>query len=388
MSVRPGFRQTRWPDAAHGLALCILAVVAVVMLDSAVHALLAQTPFGGPRPSAEPQVGGIVGWLLSKQSEFYREMSATIRAAKSDGSAVWTLLAISFAYGIFHAAGPGHGKAVISSYLVANQETARRGIVLSFASALMQSLIAVVIVAICAWLLNATAKTMCGAERIIEIASYALIAAFGARLVWTKGGGFFRALQRPLLAPAMALAPAAPADHAGHGHDHHHQDHSHAHAQIHVHVAHHDHEHRHDSHGHDDGHGHVHDEHCGHSHGPMPSELAGPGGWRRGFGAIFAVATSPCSGALPVLVFALAQGLFWAGIAATFVMGLGTAITVATIAVIAVSAKDLARRLSAGREGGGALIMRGVEFGAAGLVLLFGVGLLLGYIAAERVTCL
>ena len=73
-------------------------------------------------------------------------MSATIRAAKSDGSAVWTLLAISFAYGIFHAAGPGHGKAVISSYLVANQETARRGIVLSFASALMQSLVAVVIV--------------------------------------------------------------------------------------------------------------------------------------------------------------------------------------------------------------------------------------------------
>jgi nickel/cobalt exporter len=106
-----------------------------------------------------------------KQSEFYREMSATIRAAKSDGSAVWTLLAISFAYGIFHAAGPGHGKAVISSYLVANQETARRGIVLSFASALMQALVAVAIVGICAWLLNATAKTMCGAEKAIEIAA-------------------------------------------------------------------------------------------------------------------------------------------------------------------------------------------------------------------------
>ena len=96
----------------------------------------------------------------------------------------------------------------------------------------------------------------------------------------------------------------------------------------------------------------------------------------------------PCSGAILVLVFALAQGMFWAGIAATFVMGLGTAITVATIAVIAVSAKDLARRLSGASEGGGALIMRGVEFGAAGLVLLFGVGLLFGYIAAERVTCL
>ncbi len=86
-------------------------------------------------------------------------------------------------------------------------------------------------------------------------------------------------------------------------------------------------------------------------------------------------------------MFALAQGLFWTGVAATFVMGLGTAITVAAIAIVAVSAKGLARRMAAGREGGGALLMRGVEFGAAGLVLLFGVGLLLGYVAAERVTC-
>jgi nickel/cobalt transporter (NicO) family protein len=373
---------------ARMLTIFVAAAVMMLALDSVINAAMAQNPFGAPRPAAaEPQVGGIVGWLLAKQSEFYREMSATIRAAKSDGSAVWTLLAISFAYGIFHAAGPGHGKAVISSYLVANQETARRGIVLSFASALMQALVAVLIVGIFAWLLNATARTMCGAEKVIEIASYALIAAFGSRLVWTKGSGFMRALQAQHPLPAMALASsAAHHDHAG---DHHH-DHSHAHAeahaQAHAHVAHHDHADGHDDHGHD--HGHVHDEHCGHSHGPAPSELAGPGGWRRGFGAIFAVGVRPCSGAILVLVFALAQGLFWAGIAATFVMGLGTAITVATIAVIAVSAKDLARRLSAGREGGGVLIMRGLEFGAAGLVLLFGIGLLLGYIAAERVTCL
>jgi nickel/cobalt transporter (NicO) family protein len=368
---------------AHTLAVGVTVAVMMLAFDSAVHVVMAQNPFGGPRPSAEPQVGGIVGWLLTKQSEFYREMSSTIRAAKSDGTAVWTLLVISFAYGIFHAAGPGHGKAVISSYLVANQETARRGIALSFASALMQSLVAVAIVAVCAWLLNATAKTMCGAERVIEIASYALIAVFGARLVWTKGGGFFRALQarQPALTPALALAGHH--DHS-HGHDHHHHDHSHAHA----HVAHHDHGHDHDEHDHHHGHDHVHDEHCGHSHGPEPSELAGPGGWRRGLSAIFTVGIRPCSGAILVLVFALAQGLFWAGIAATLVMGLGTAITVATIAVIAVSAKDVARRLSAGGEGGGALVMRGLEFGAAGLVLLFGVGLLFGYIAAERVTCL
>jgi nickel/cobalt exporter len=355
---------------ARGLAITAAAIAAVIVFDAALHALLAQNPFGGPRPAAEPPVGGIIGWILAKQSEFYREMSGTIRAAKSDGSAVWTLLGISFAYGIFHAAGPGHGKAVISSYLVANEETARRGIVLSFASALLQALVAVAIVAVFAWLLSATARTMCSAEKAIEIASYGLIAAFGARLVWTKGGAFMRALQAK---PAMAMAAA---HHHDHGHVHHHHDHDH---------HHHDHVHSHD---HSHSHGHVHDEHCGHSHGPTPDQLAGPGGWQRGLGAIFAVGLRPCSGAILVLVFSLAQGLFWAGIAATFVMGLGTAITVATIAVIAVSAKGLARRLSAGREGGGALIMRGIEFGAAGLVLLFGLGLLFGYLAAERATCL
>jgi ABC-type nickel/cobalt efflux system permease component RcnA len=330
----------------HVLAASAALIALVVAVDAAMHIAAAQTPFGGPRPAPEPQIGGFVGWLLAKQSEFYREMSATIRAAKSDGSAVWTLLAISFAYGIFHAAGPGHGKAVISSYLVANQETAWRGIVLSLASALMQALVAVAIVAVGAWLMNVTARTMCGAEKTIEIASYALIALFGARLVWTKGGAFMAALQteRPILVVAA----------------HHHHDHDHD---------------------------HVHDDHCGHSHGPLPGELAGPGGWRRGLAAILTVGIRPCSGAILVLVFALAQGLFWAGIAATFVMGLGTAITVATIAVVAVFAKDVARRLSAGRNGGGVLVMRGIEFGAAGLVLLFGAGLLFGYVAAERTTC-
>src|SRR5205085_2423277 len=228
------------PRLAHHLAIFVIALAAMLTLDGVIHAALAQNPFGGPRKAAEPQIGGIVGWLLAKQSEFYREMSTTIRAAKSDGSAVWTLLVISFAYGIFHAAGPGHGKAVISSYLVANQETAWRGIVLSFVSALLQALVAVLLVGIGAWLLNVTAQTMCGAEKAIEIASYGLIAAFGARLVWTKGGAFMRDLQAPRAEPA--LAAAHPHDH-GHHHHHGHDDHGHGH----------------DHHHHDHDPGHVHD---------------------------------------------------------------------------------------------------------------------------------
>jgi nickel/cobalt exporter len=343
---------------AAGVALLVLLVAAGLDL---AHA---QTPFGVPRPPTSPpapRADGVAGWLLAKQSEFYRAMSGLIRAAKSDGSAVWSLLGLSFMYGVFHAAGPGHGKAVISSYLVANEETWRRGVVLSFASALLQAIVAVALVGIAAALLNATAKAMGDAVRWIEIVSYSLIALVGARLTWVKGRGFVAALR----------GEASSRDHAHH-HDHAH-DHAHAHAQ-------HDHgHHREAKHAH-----HGHDDHAGHAHGPEPQELAGPGGWQRGLSAIVAVGLRPCSGAILVLVFALAQGLFWAGIASTFVMGLGTAITVAAIATFAVGAKVIAKRIAAHGEGKGVLMLRGVEVLAALLVFVFGVALLAGYMASER----
>ena len=81
--------------------------------------------------------------------------------------------------------------------------------------------------------------------------------------------------------------------------------------------------------------------------GRSPLELAGPGGWKRGLTAIVAVGLRPCSGAILILVYTLAQGLFWAGVAATFIMGLGTAITVAVLATLAVNAQGLARRFAA-----------------------------------------
>ena len=152
----------------------------------------------------------------------------------------------------------------------------------------------------------------------------------------------------------------------------------------------------HDSHGHDSDHScsnahahhhHDHDDHAsawGHAHAPEPEELAGPGGWKRGFSAIVAVGLRPCSGAILVLVFALAQGLFWAGVVATFVMALGTAITVATIATIAVGARAWAKRIAETRSGYGILAMRALEAGAAVVIIAFGSLLLTGYIVTER----
>jgi nickel/cobalt exporter len=359
-----------------------LALVAAAMLlaAGAIDIAFAQGGAFTARPAAPPPPpDGIVGWILAKQAAFYQDFSRIIRAAKSDGSAVWTLLGVSFLYGIFHAAGPGHGKAVISSYIVANDETWWRGVILSFASAFLQALVAVLLVGIAVWLFGATSRAMQGTVYWIEIVSYGLIALLGARLVWVKGRSFFSAMS--------SLSPAQPAlAHAGHAHDHGHHDHDHAHhAHGHHDHAHHDHGHHDHAHAHPHGHPeHVHDEHCGHNHGPTPDQLAGPGGWRRGLSAIFAVGLRPCSGAILVLVFALAQGLFWVGAAATFVMGLGTAITVAAIATIASSAKALATKLASGRGGYGSLAIKGLELAAAVFVLAFGVLLLMGYIASER----
>jgi nickel/cobalt exporter len=392
--------------------LTLMACAAVAVLALHVTDALAQSaPFGGGGRAAAPPpaADGIAGWLLSKQAEFSLAMRNMLRNAKSDGTAVWGLLGLSFLYGVFHAAGPGHGKAVISSYVVANDETWRRGVVLSFASALLQAVVAVGIVAVAAVVFNATMATMCATERYIEIASYALIALIGLRLIWVKGRAFFntaRRLGRPLHAVGAAVTPPGhdhKHDHHDHKHDHHHDhghhhhDHAHGHGHDHHDHAHHAHDQGHGhKHGHDHHHGHGHDHHhhhhddeehasaWGHAHGPEPQELAGPGGWRRGLTAIVAVGLRPCSGAILVLVFALAQGLLWAGVAATFVMALGTAITVAIIATLAVWARSLAERFADSRSGYGMLALRGIEVAAAVVIFAFGSLLLAGYLYAER----
>ena len=337
-------------------ALCgFLLPVSLLFLLVLVEATMAQ-PFGLNRGAAPSEVGGFAGWILAKQAEFYRMLSGLIRAAKADGSAAYTLLGVSFLYGVFHAAGPGHGKAVISSYLVANNETWRRGIALSFASAILQAFTAIAVVGVVAALLGATAKAMGDTVRVIEIVSYTLIVLIGLRLLWVKGKAFLRAL-----------------DLGGGSHAH---GHAHDHARGHTH-GHHDHHH----HDHDHDHG---ASAWSHGHGPEPSELTGDHWLKRGLTAIIAVGLRPCSGAIIVLVFALAQGIFWIGVASTFVMGVGTAITVAAIATLAVGARGLAGQLAKTKPGAGTVILRGLETAAALVIVLFGAALLTGYLASER----
>jgi nickel/cobalt exporter len=305
------------------------AIAAVLALAVGLDHALAQAamPFGVGRPDAAVSgpPGSFGAWVMAEQSRFYRQLSAAIRAAKENGGATWGLVGLSLAYGVFHAAGPGHGKAVISGYLFASGETLKKGIALAFVSAFVQALTAVVLVAGLALLAGATAGQMDDFALALERASYGLIALVGALLVVRKGAAFWA-----MLGPRLGLA-AVPA--------------------------------------------HVHGSDCGH----IPLPVAGPGGGLRGsVGTVLAVGVRPCTGAIIVLVFALAQGIFLAGIAATFAMAVGTATTVAAIASVAVLAKGLAIRLAAPGSFSAALALRGLELLAALAVLCLGLSLLLG----------
>ena len=334
------------------LMLTLLAA-SVVFAGVATTALApeaqARNPFDvGVAEGGGPPGNALASWLLTKQVAFERMLSGAVRAIKSDVWALWTLMGIAFSYGVFHAAGPGHGKAVVASYMLANEQALRRGIAISFMAAVLQGLVAIAIVGVLAVVLNATSARMKLAANLVEIASYAGVALLGVWLSWRKG---------------RALLGLSGGD--GHAHD---QSHGPSHDHWH--------DHGNSPHG---APGHVHDAHCGHFHAPDPRDLGAGFNWGTAVATIFAAGSRPCSGAILVLVFALAQGIFLAGVAATMAMSLGTALTTGSLAAIAVLAKNFAVRFAGGSGGGAAAkFLPLLELAAALAILALGALLFIG----------
>ncbi|APH73678.1 nickel/cobalt transporter [Aquibium oceanicum] len=349
------------------------SVFAVLALTYVLTHLLghahAQSSLGiGTNEAMLPQTGlfgGFLNWVNVQQQAFYRALTGALKAMREDGSRLWVLVGLSFAYGVFHAAGPGHGKAVISSYMLANEVALRRGILLSFVSALLQGASAVVMVGLVFLVLRGTSVSMTDATWFLEIASYALITLFGAWLLWQKLRPRFARLSGKAPAHSLSAAASHAHDHsAGH---HHAQDHHHAHDHHHGHGHHHDHHHH--------AAGEV-CETCGHSHAPDPALISGDRfDWRTAWTAVAAVGLRPCSGALIVLTFAFLNGLWLGGIVSVLAMSIGTAITVSALATLAVTAKNWAVALAGdGRTGN--TIHAAIEIGGAALVFLLGLMLL------------
>lgn len=302
-----------------------------------------------------------VMWARDEQQNFYGRMSATLKAMRGPNAmaAGWTLMLLSFAYGIFHAAGPGHGKAVISTWLLATESELKRGVLISFMSAIIQALTAIVLVSVLFLVVASVGATARNVAGVLESASYALIGLLGLYLIWTALR--LLAARRAIAAPVPALAGVttrqsiALSDFATF-----------------------------EPTGSAAGHAHGPDCGCGHAHLPDAKDLAGDFSFAKAFSLAFAVGIRPCTGAILVLVFANGLGLFWAGIASTFAMALGTFITVSAIAAMAVYGKRLAARLMRGQSG--LLDVAGIGLRmAGGLVIAFlGTILFLGSLASTN----
>jgi nickel/cobalt exporter len=325
-------------------APALASVAAAALLILAVEPALAQRhPFAVGGGEAACAAGGFARLILSWQSKFHAELQAAARALKTGPSAFFGLAAASFAYGAFHAAGPGHGKAVLTAYMVANEIQLRRGLLLAALAALLQGVVAIALVVVAALIFNATAGQMTDAAQAIEVASYFAIAALGARLVWVKGRGFLAALGEPRI--DLALADANGGRFVCEAVDPEH----------------------------------VHGPDCGHAHAPDPATLAGPAfRWGDALATVLAAGMRPCSGAILVLVFTLSQGMLAAGAGAVMAMAAGTALTTGALAAVAVYAKSLALRFSGTSARRAMLLARAAELLAALLVLGFGLALLFG----------
>ncbi len=329
-------------------------------------------PFGGPpqEPGFRIDRNGPLGWLVVWQEQFYKSLTAALGELKTDWTAFWVLGSLSFLYGVFHAAGPGHGKVVIGSYMLANERQMRRGIGLSFASGLLQAVVAVAVVGVIAAVLQLSTSAMDIAVVWIERAAYGLMVLLGVWLVARKLFGWGHRHDEPVAAAVQAEGPHALLAERGNafqfrpavatagapgGLD------AHGRSPGHPHYGH--------NHG-DDDHGHHH-----HHHHVVTADQTG-GDWREQLGVVLSAGLRPCTGALLVLVFALSQGIFLAGVISALLMGLGTAITVSVLAVVAVSAKGLARRYLDANGRLGSRLVGAAELLGALLVLAFGLAML------------
>lgn len=262
-------------------------------------------------------------WAAAGQRDVQNAMAGMLRRLRGGDAAAWSgLMGLCFAYGFFHAAGPGHGKLVIGGYGVGSKVAMTRLSFLALGSSLAQTATAVALVYAGVGLFKLGRAQMTDlADKWLQPLSYGAIALVGLWLLLRGARRFW------------ALRSAGGQGHH-HGHDHHDHDHHHA--------LHHDHDHDHHDHGHD--HHHTHEDGtcatCGHKHGVTPEEAANVHNLRDAIVLIGSVSLRPCTGALFLLILTWQMGIAMAGIAGAIAMGLGTASVTIAVAIMAVTLRE------------------------------------------------
>ena len=258
----------------------------------------------------------MIVWLFDQQRQLQQQLTQHLRTLSADGrtKAAIGLITASFLYGLLHAAGPGHGKAILSAYLMTQKEKVAHGVKLAAGSAFCQGLVAIVLVYGLIYIAGFLPRETSEAIRWSERASFLLIGAIGCMLLWRAFCG--------IRARLFLLSSA-----------------------------------------------HAHNCECGHAHAPDAHQIAHSRTFKSSLWVVLSIGLRPCTGAVLVLVFAKVTGIVWAGVLAVAAMSLGTAIAVAGLAFAAVNLRSWAKRVAQGRSSTWLYIGYSISL-AAGLLLL------------------
>ena len=269
----------------------VASVAALVLLSATLAPAQSERPLGvpiGPGVAApaggsgaeaqSPWLRGVLGRVNAAQRQLNQALSRELRRLR-EGDVAGPALGvawIAFLYGVLHAIGPGHGKLVISSLFLAREARLGTAVAVSGAVSFLQTASAIAIVSVVTLALGRSGFDVFRDSRRIELVSYGLIAVIG-----------------------LAMLVAAVRELWGHRH-----------------------------------------EESGPAEGRSGGELApgGPGG-RVPLGLVLATGLTPCASAVIILLFALGQGVFLVGIAASAVMAVGMGLTVSLVGILAVLAR-------------------------------------------------
>ncbi|OJA05562.1 nickel/cobalt transporter [Halomonas sp. QHL1] len=276
--------------------------------------------------------------LLGWQRDLHRSLTLAItELSRTPTMATWvSLLGISFAYGVFHAAGPGHGKAVLATYLATHGGAVKRALGLSFAASLLQGVTAIALVIVLVYGLGWITRQAMGSVAWVEQASFLLVAALGAWLCWRAVKQLRRAYQ-----PERAAHSHSP----GHEHNRNH------------------------------GHSHDHSHCCGGAHHIEPQQALD---WRTAMMTVGAIGMRPCSGAVLMLGAASLLGQFEVGVASVVAMSIGTGITVSALALASIVARGWAQRRLSKQQHSQRSVQRAtgwVALAGGALIVVLGVSL-------------
>ncbi len=239
----------------------------------------------------------LLAWIMTTQAELHRQLATAMRLVAQEGlAASWPLIGVSLLYGVFHAAGPGHGKAVIATYLGTSRTRLRRGLALSILSAIAQGIVAIALVEVVVGVLGYSLRRTQGAAAQLENISFALVALLGAVLALRSAVTLYRHRRRPSRAAASLFSGGG---------------------KMQAYCA-----------------------DCGGPHRLTAEHMDQPLTWRTGLPIVLAIGMRPCTGAVLVLLVAYSLGWRWVGIAAVLAMSLGTAATVSLLATAAVSLRQ------------------------------------------------